>query len=151
MYVVPSSESQVPHFPFSFACTIIVSLLAFWSQKMWKVARNPKQYRLQMIYHKRKYRCCLTFWFFWFINQRALYNHALSIVRHRRWCHWCSLCRHLIATGLNRETSYFVYICTNAPPPLYIHIKYLVIRTCSFQMVDILVLFFLLSCPCRQP
>ena len=25
-----------------------------------------------------------TFWLIWLINQRALYNHALSVVRHRR-------------------------------------------------------------------
>ena len=56
-----------------------------------------------------------NFWLIWFINQRALYNHALSVVRprwrcrrlHRRWHH---LCTPFLATGSNIETSYLIYI-----------------------------------------
>ena len=61
------------------------------------------------------------FWLIWFINQRALYNHALSVMRHRH--HWCwrhhhrcwHLCTPLLATGLDIQTSYLVHICTYAP------------------------------------
>ena len=54
----------------------------------------------------------------WLINQRALYNHALSIIIGvsiivLHW-HW-----HLYtpppATGLYVETLYLVHICTYAP------------------------------------
>ena len=67
--------------------------------------------------------------------------------RRRHWYHRC-LCTPPLATGLDIETSYLVYICTYAPhSPKYIHIKYLVILRCSFQMAVILLLFFyLLSC-----
>ena len=54
----------------------------------------------------------------WFINQRALYNHELSVMRHRRW-HWCwqhwCLCTPPPGTGLDKETSYLVYMCTYIP------------------------------------
>ena len=57
------------------------------------------------------------FWLIWFINQRALYNHALSIIHHRHW-HQCwhhHLCTFPPGTGLDKETSYLVYICTYVP------------------------------------
>ena len=60
-----------------------------------------------------------VFWLICFISQRALYNHALSVVRHscqRHWCHWhWCLCTPLLATGLNTETPYLVHMCTYAP------------------------------------
>ena len=62
-----------------------------------------------------KYLVILTcsFWLIWFINQRALYNHALSVVH---WCHqWC-LCTPPLATGFTTETSYLLHICTYVPP-----------------------------------
>ena len=90
------------------------------------------------------------FWLIWFINQRALYSHALSIV--------VGVIGIIIiifapppGTGLDIKTSYLVHTCTYTPPP-YMHIRYLVILICSFLMAAILVLFFdLLSCPYRQP
>ena len=51
--------------------------------------------------------CSSAFWLIWFINQRALYNHALSIVLLRGWHR---LCTPPLATGLNIETSYLVQI-----------------------------------------
>ena len=72
----------------------------------------------------------LSFWLIWFINQRALYSHALSVMRRHPasvscW-HW-HLCTPPPGTGLDIETSYLVHIY-----PPYMHIKYLVILTCSF-------------------
>ena len=58
------------------------------------------------------------------LNQRALYNHALSVVRRRRWHRRRHLCTPLLATGSHTETSYLIRIC-----PQYMHIKYLVILT----------------------
>ena len=75
-----------------------------------------------------------AFWLIWFINQRAyttmlcpllsvslscVYSPPSHIVRHRN-----------LIFGVN------MYTC-----PEYMHIKYLVILTCSFQMAVILVLF----------
>ena len=56
------------------------------------------------------------YWFVWFINQRAFYNHAFPscfILRGRTV--FCRLCTPLLATGLNIETSYLVQMCTYAP------------------------------------
>ena len=79
--------------------------------------------------------------------------YTIMLVRRWHW-HWhcCHLCTPPPGTGLDIETSYLVYICTFVPNicicPQYMHIKYLVILTCSFLMTAILVLFFdLLSCP----
>ena len=47
------------------------------------------------------YVCIIGFWLIWFINQRALYNHALFVLHRRRWHH---LCTPLITSGFNRET-----------------------------------------------
>ena len=51
------------------------------------------------------------------LSTRALYNHALSIVRRRRW-HWHRHWRQHhylytppLATRLDTEASYLVYIC----------------------------------------
>ena len=60
-----------------------------------------------------------VFWHIWFINQRALYNHALSVVIGiiigvHRWHHH-HLCKPPPGTGLDRETSYLEYTCTYAP------------------------------------
>ena len=58
------------------------------------------------------------FWLIWFFNQRAKYNHALSIVHRRHWhqCwhhwHWCHLCTPLLAKGLKKQTSYLVLVYT---------------------------------------
>ena len=59
-----------------------------------------------------------TFWLIWFINQRALYNHALSIiiigvVLHQH--HHCHLCTPPPGPWLDIETSYLVHICTYVP------------------------------------
>ena len=61
-----------------------------------------------------------SFWLISFINQRALYNHALSIIiigivlcQHQRW-HW-HLCPPPPGTWLDIETSYLVHICTHVP------------------------------------
>ena len=64
-----------------------------------KIRKLPREVR----------RCLLRFWLIWFINQRALYNHTLSIM-HRRW--HCHLCTTPPGTGLDIEALYFVYICT---------------------------------------
>ena len=73
----------------------------------------------------------LNFWLIWFINHRALYNNASCIIVMCR-C-WHRTCAHLpFGTGLDIETSYLVYICTHLCPS-YVHIKYLVILTCSFK------------------
>ena len=45
------------------------------------------------------------FWLIWLINQRAAYNHALSVV-HRRRRHLRCMCAALLATALDIETSY---------------------------------------------
>ena len=86
------------------------------------------------------------FWLIWFINQRALCNHAFFVVVGVIGI----ICApHPPGTGLDIEISYLVYIFTIYPP--YKHIRYLVILICSFQMAAILVFFFdLLPCPCRQ-
>ena len=62
----------------------------------------------------------LSFWLIWFINQRALYNHALSmviigIILHQCWCQHHCLCTPPPGTWLDIETSYLVYICTYVP------------------------------------
>ena len=59
-----------------------------------------------------------AFWFIWFINQRALYNHALPIgvigvILHQHWCH--HLCTPPPGTWLDIEASYLVYLCTYVP------------------------------------
>ena len=58
-----------------------------------------------------------AFWLIWFINQRALYNHALSViiigvVLCWHWHHHWHLCTPLPGTWLDIETSYLVHICT---------------------------------------
>ena len=62
----------------------------------------------------------LCFWLIWFINQRASYNHELSIVHHHCHSHF-HLCTPPFGTRLDIETSYLVYICMYAPPPTYTH------------------------------
>ena len=61
-----------------------------------------------------------SFWLIWFINQRALCNHALSIVIvgivlcwHQH--HHCRLCTPPPGTWLDIETSDLVHICTYVP------------------------------------
>ena len=52
-----------------------------------------------------------SFWLIWFINQRALCNHTLSIVLHHGQCqcqHRHCLCTVLLATWLGTETSYLL-------------------------------------------
>ena len=61
-----------------------------------------------------------AFWLIWFINQRALYNHALSIMHCHCWHHpalaSASLSVHTSpGTWLDIETSYLVHICTYVP------------------------------------
>ena len=61
-----------------------------------------------------------SFWLIWFINQRALCNHELSIMHHHHWCQHCwhwhrHLCTPPSGTGLDIETSYLVHICTYIP------------------------------------
>ena len=72
----------------------------------------------EVVKAESRYIMVEIFWLICFINQRALYNHALSVVRRRCWCrhwhHWC-LCTPLTATGLNIETSYSVHLCTYVP------------------------------------
>ena len=72
------------------------------------------------------------FWLIWFINQRALYSHALSmviigIIMCWHWHRHRHLCTPPPGTWLDIETSYLIHIC--AP---HMHIKYLMILTCSF-------------------
>ena len=62
----------------------------------------------------------MGFWLIWFINQRALYNHALSIVVGIGIIVIGIVivgvvCAHPTATGLDIETLYLVYICTYIP------------------------------------
>ena len=64
------------------------------------------------------------------VNQpKSLFYHALSVM-----CRRLRLCTPLLATDLNIEISYLVHTYTNAlpPPPPNMHIRYLVILTCSF-------------------
>ena len=65
----------------------------------------------------------LSFWLILFINQRALYNHELSVIHHRP-------VSHPPDTGLDIETSYLVHMCVQICVP-DMDIKYLVILTCS--------------------
>ena len=89
------------------------------------------------------------FWLIWFINQRALHNHALSVVRHRP----AVLSASSVHTSSNHSLRHrnfmfgmIVPICTKCT-----YVKCLVILTCSCQMTAILLLFFdLLSCPYKQ-
>ena len=57
------------------------------------------------------------YWLIWFINQRALYNHALSIVRRPACHHWHRhhLYTPLVATDLNIQILYLVHMCTYVP------------------------------------
>ena len=58
----------------------------------------------------------LNYWLIWFINQRALYNHELSVMRHPASLASASASVHTpLGTGLDIETSYLVHICTYAP------------------------------------
>ena len=79
------------------------------SQKTFqKIIRIKYHKNSQEKYHKNYH---YYFWLIWCINQRALYNHELSVVR--RWC-WCRcLCTPPPGTGLDIETSYLVQICTS--------------------------------------
>ena len=93
-----------------------------------------------------------TFWLIWFINQRALYNHDLSVVR----CCWrrpalaSSSSVHTSPWHMVRHRNFIFGIHMHRCPP-NMNIKYLMILTCSFKMAAILVFFFdLLSCPCGQ-
>ena len=73
-----------------------------------KIHLVHKQNMAHQIYH-----LLTIFWLIWFINQRALYNHALSVAivlhRHRH------LCTPPPGTWLDIETSYLVHICTCVP------------------------------------
>ena len=65
------------------------------------------------------YKQC--FWLIWFINQRALYNHALSIIvigviLHQHWCWHHCLYTPPPGTWLDIETSYLVHMS-----PIYAH------------------------------
>ena len=58
-----------------------------------------------------------VFWLIWFFNQRAFFNHALSIVGLGIGIilHCRCLCTPPPGTGLDIETSYLVYMCTYVP------------------------------------
>ena len=66
------------------------------------------------LYMHNKYLVILTysFWLIWFINQRALRNHVLSVMHHCYWhcCHPVSSVHTSPGTGLDIETSYLVHI-----------------------------------------
>ena len=66
------------------------------------------------------WKCSTCFWLIWFINQRALYNYALSIVvigvvLCQCWHQHCCPCTPSPDTWLDIETLYLVYICTYVP------------------------------------
>ena len=89
----------------------------------------------------------LDFWLIWFINQRALYNHALSIIVGIGVGIGVSIT--FVHTSPWHRVRYrnFIFGTHMHTCPPYMHIKYLVILTCGFQMAAILVFFFdLLSC-----
>ena len=77
------------------------------------------------------------FWLIWFINQRASYNQALCAVVGVGIVIGIIvvICAHLPpGRGLDIETCYLVYTCTYATPCM--HIKYLLILTCSFVVFN---------------
>ena len=53
------------------------------------------------------------FWLIWFINQRALYNHALSVVR-RHWHH--RLCTPPSGTWLDIKQLHIWYTYAHMSP-----------------------------------
>ena len=80
----------------------------------------------------------------------CLYNHALFIALHRPALVSVLASVHTFPWHRVRHRNFLfgihMHIC-----PQYMHIKYLVVLTCIFQMAAILVFFFdLLSCPYRQ-
>ena len=63
------------------------------------------------------WKFCFQFWLIWFINQRALYNHALSVVVIGvSIVVVIVICAHPPGTWLDIETSYLVHTCTCVPP-----------------------------------
>ena len=89
-----------------------------------------------------------AFWLIWFINQRALYNHALSVIGVIG-VGIIIICAHLPLVQGQTQKLHIWYTHAHMSPIM--HIKYLGILTCSFQMAAILVFFFnLLSCLHRQ-
>ena len=60
-----------------------------------------------------------TFWLIWFISQRALYNHASCVVVLRRRWHQCWHLTPPLATGLNIEALYLVYLCIYVPHQIF--------------------------------
>ena len=83
-----------------------------------------------------KYLVILTCWLIWFINQRALYNHALSVVCHCHWHRPASVLASLLSVHTSpwhivRHRNFILGTHMHICPP-YMHIKYLMILTCSF-------------------
>ena len=70
-----------------------------------------------------------AFWLIWFINQRALYSHALPVVHRRPALVLASVHTSPWHRVRHRNFTFgtHVHIC-----PPYMHIKYLVILMCSF-------------------
>ena len=72
----------------------------------------------------------ILFWLVWFINQRALYNHALSIIGH----HPASVLSSVHSSTWHRVIHrYFIFGTHMHICPPYMHIKYLVILTQVFK------------------
>ena len=77
-------------------------------------------YNFETVSQNNEAMKCWSFWLIWFINQRALYNHALSVIvigvilhRHQHQHHL--LCTPPPGTWLDIEASYLVPICTYIP------------------------------------
>ena len=67
-------------------------------------------------------KALLAFWFIWFINQRTLYNPEFSVI---------IFVVHTSPWHKFRHRNFIFSIHMHICPP-YVHIKYLVILTCSF-------------------
>ena len=118
---------------------------------------DSKLYCLVLVTYENIYQVSKGyFWLIWFINQRTLYYHALSIVHHchHHWHHpalvSASASVHTSPWHVVRHRNFILGTHMHICPP-YMYIKYLMILTCGFKMAAILVFFFdLLSCPHRQ-
>ena len=80
--------------------------------------------------------CCvdlLDFWLIWFINQRTLYSHELSVMRHHPALALASalVSVHTSPWHMIRHRNFIFGTHMHICPP-HMHIKYLVILTCSF-------------------
>ena len=76
----------------------------------------------------------VSFWLIWFINQRALCNHALSVVVGviivGVFVIGIIVCAHLPCHRVRHRNFIFGIQMDICPP--YMHIKYLVFLTCNF-------------------